>query len=150
MNKQTVGTVSVVPLPVIVGQEPSHCGRPPQGSSFLALGLGARPCLCLIGAVGLSLCGCVCVCVCLSPCLSGYLWRWEGWYVLSLLFLKIFIIVVVLLLKYERYHINKIWFDSIWTQIVWLVVCDVTSNEWIVPVPAWADSKCGSSFAARE
>ena len=56
----------------------------PKGGFFLALGLGARPCLCLIGAVGLNLCVhvcvracmCACVCVCLSLCLSGYLWGW--------------------------------------------------------------------------
>ena len=36
----------------------------PKGGFFLALGLGARPCLCLIGAVGLSLRVCVCVRVC--------------------------------------------------------------------------------------
>ena len=62
-------------LPVVVAQEPSQCGRPPKGGSFLALGLGAA--VSLIGAVGLSLC----------VCLSGYLWGWEGRFVLSLLFL---------------------------------------------------------------
>ena len=67
-----VGTVSVAALPVVVGQEPSQCGRPPQGSSFLALGLGAQPCLCLIGAVGL----CLCVCVCLFVSVS--LWVFMG------------------------------------------------------------------------
>ena len=87
----------------------------PKGGFFLALGLGAKPCLCLIGAVGLSLCVHVCVrvCVCMSPFLSGYLWGWDGWYVLSLLFLAS-VRHFVLLLKYERCHINKIWFDLIW------------------------------------
>jgi len=63
---------------------------PPKGGSFLALGLGA---------VSLSdrCSGSELV------CLSGYLWGWEGWFVLSLLFLYIF----VLLLKYERCHINR-------------------------------------------
>ena len=89
----------------------------PKGGFFLALGLGARPCLCPIGAVGLSLCVCVCVhacacvcvhvCVCMSLCLSGYLWGWEGWYVLSLLFLA-YVRHFVLLLMYEKCHINKI------------------------------------------
>ena len=65
-----VGTVSVAALPVVVGQEPSQCGRPPQGGFFLALGLGARPCLCLMGAVGLSLCVCMCVPVCGCMCVS--------------------------------------------------------------------------------
>jgi len=71
-----------------------------------ALGLGAWPCLCLIGAVGLSLCVCVFVCVCLSLCLSGYLWGWEGWYVLSLFLASVR--HFLLFLKYERCHINKI------------------------------------------
>ena len=35
----------------------------PQGGSFLAIGLGARPCLCLTGAVGLSLCVRACLSV---------------------------------------------------------------------------------------
>ena len=48
----------------------------PQGSSFLALGPGARPCLFLIGAVGLSLCVGVCVRVCLF--LSVSLWVFMG------------------------------------------------------------------------
>ena len=62
----------------------------PKGGFFLALGLGARPCLCPIGAVGLSLCICVCVhlcacvclcvCVCLSLYLSGY-FMGVGWLV---------------------------------------------------------------------
>ena len=104
-----VGTVSVAALPVVVAQEPSQCGRPPKGGFFLALGPGARPCLCPIGAVGLSLCVCMCVhvCVCLSPYLSVYLWGWEGWFVLSLLFLAS-VRHFVLLLKYERCLINKI------------------------------------------
>jgi len=44
-------------------------------------------------------------CVCL--CLSGYLWGWEGLFVVSLLFLAF-----VLLFKYERCHINKICLNS--------------------------------------
>ena len=82
----------------------------PQGGSFLALGLGARPCFCLIGAVGLSLCVCVCL------CLSGYLWGWEGWYVLSLFLASVR--HFVLLLKYERWHANKIWFDFNWFAVL--------------------------------
>ena len=81
--------------PLICPGRDCLCGGAPsvwsasKGGFSLALGPGARPCLCLIGAVGLCLCVCMCVhvCVCLSPCLSGYLWGWEGWYILSLLFL---------------------------------------------------------------
>ena len=40
-------------------------------------------------------------------CLSGYLWGWERWYVLSLLFLAS-VRPFVLFLKYERCHMNKI------------------------------------------
>ena len=91
----------------------------PKGGFFLAVGPGARPCLCPIGAVGLSLCVCVCVhvcacmlvyvhvCFCFSPYLSGYLWGWEDWYVLSLLILAS-VRHFVLLLKHERCHTNKI------------------------------------------
>ena len=46
--------------------------KTPKGGFFLALGPGARPCLCPIGAVGLSLCDCMCVhvcgCVCVGVC----------------------------------------------------------------------------------
>jgi len=51
------------------------CGGAPCGR-----GLGARPCLCLIGAVGLSLCVCVCVCVsvCLRVSLGIYGGGWVG------------------------------------------------------------------------
>jgi len=38
----------------------------PKCGFFLALGPGARPCLCPIGAVGLSLCVCMCVHVCVG------------------------------------------------------------------------------------
>jgi len=49
------------------------------------------------------------VCACVGVCLSGYLWGWEGWYVLS--FFLASVRHFVLLLKYERCHINKTWFD---------------------------------------
>ena len=84
-----VGTVSVV-----VGREPSQCGRPPRWL-FPCLRSGCP-------AVSLSdrCSGSELVCL----CVSGYLWG-----------LVCFIIVVfshfVLLLKYKRCHINKIWFD---------------------------------------
>jgi len=77
-----VGTVSVA-LPVVVAQEPSVWSAHKAGF-FLALGLGARPCLCLIGAVGLSLRVCVCVrvgvcaCVSLSVCLCVFLGIYGG------------------------------------------------------------------------
>ena len=55
-----------------------------NGGFFLALGLGARPCLCPIGAVVLSLCVCVCVHVCVGVCacvclyVSVSLWVFMG------------------------------------------------------------------------
>ena len=52
----------------------------PKGDFFLALGLDAWPCLCLIGAVGLSLCVYVCVhvCACVSVCLRVSLVIYGG------------------------------------------------------------------------
>ena len=86
----------------------------PLRYQLLIIALGARPCLCPIGAVGLSLCICVCVCVfvcaCVSVCLCvslGILWGWDGWYILSLLF-SASVRYFVLLLKYERCHTNKV------------------------------------------
>ena len=70
----TLGTVSVAVIPVVVAQEPSQCGRPPK----VALSFRARPCLCPIGAVGLTLCVCMCVHVgvCACVCLYVYVSLW--------------------------------------------------------------------------
>ena len=83
----------------------------PKGGFSLALGLGARPCLCLIGAVGLSLCvrACVSVCLCVSLGIygGGRFFLCVFCFVWSLLFLaseRQF----VLLFKHEKCHINKI------------------------------------------
>ena len=105
-----IGTVSGAALPVVVGWEPSQCGRLPRWlfpwlrSRCPAVSLSNRcsgselVCLCVNVCV-------LCVWVCMSLCLSGYLWGWEGWYVLSLLFLAS-VRHFVLLLKYERWHKN--------------------------------------------
>ena len=98
----------------------------PQGSFFLAFGSGARLLSLSDRCSGSELVclyvrACVRVWVCLSPYLSGYLWGWEGWCILSLLFLAS-VRHYVLLLKYERCHTNKIWFVLIWNYLLPLQV----------------------------